>query len=172
VNQYKILEKLYPENEKQYAKHREILERGVEGFYEEVFEDIQPEIGPEARHFVEEVLYMFLQLQRSFKKLKDKGDLESRAVLFFGFDVRDRNEWLFMEFLKTAAHRWREQETWRGVLGRLSTDPGDDLSVRKNRYAEMLDRWKAIERRHSDNEKWELTGGEIKSIVGGDNIPE
>jgi len=163
VNQYKILEKLDAENEKHYASLREILEEGISIFYEKVFDDIYPQIAIEKCLLVQQVVEMFNALQYGFEKLIDKSGLDERDVLFYGFDVHDRDEWHFAEYWKRAGGMWQKI---------LKMGPDSNLNVRRDHYAKMVERWFVIKYKYKDKEKWKLTKEEIKAIVADDNVPE
>jgi len=162
VNQYKILEKLDPENEKHYARLREILEKGIAIFYEDVFDDIIKEISPAKCQFVKDVVQMFWALQYGFKKLQDKSDLEARDVLFLGFKASDMDEWRFAEYWRGTGAQW---------LRILSMDP-DSLGVSTSRYTKMLERWDAIKTKYEGKENWRLTKEEIRAIISNDGTEE
>jgi len=161
VNQYKILEKLDPENEKHYAELRKILEKGITIFYEKVFEDIIREISPAKCHFVEDVVHMFWALQYGFKKLQDKSGLEAQNVLFLGFAVRDEDEWRFAEYWRGTGALW--QKTLKMDMDPYS--PG----VPTGRYTKMLERWNVIKTKYEGKEKWKLTKEEIRAIISDDD---
>ncbi len=141
VNQYKILEKLDPENEKHYAELRKILEKGITIFYEKVF--------------------VFWALQYGFKKLQDKSGLEAQNVLFLGFDVRDEDEWRFAEYWRGTGALW--QKTLKMDMDPYS--PG----VPTGRYTKMLERWNVIKTKYEGKEKWKLTKEEIRAIISDDD---
>jgi uncharacterized protein len=172
VNQYKILARLDPKNEEQYLRLCKILEQGITVYYENVFEGIYPEIGLQKCYFVKEVADMFLALQSSFKKLQDKGGLNHRDVLFFGFDVGDEDEWRYMEFLKRSACKWEEERIWQWIVRMLETGPESNLTVRREHYIKMLERWNAIKPKYEDDKEWKLTKEEIVAIIADDNVPE
>lgn len=163
VNQYKILEKLDAENEKHYASLREILENGINIFYEEIFSDIYPEITIENCLLVRQVVEMFHALQYGFKKLDDKSGLDGRDVLFYGFHVHDRDEWRFAEYWKRTGGLWQKI---------LKMGPDSNLTVRRDHYAKMVERWIVIKRKYEGKEKWKLTKEEIRAIIADDNVPQ
>lgn len=161
VNQYKILEKLDSENERQYLTLRKILETGITFCYDKVFEDLSQELGSEESYFVVNVVNMFLILQYSFEQLQDKRGLEEGDVLFFGFDKRDDDEWRFLEC-------WRR--TWTHWHKSLKFAPDGSRGLSTGRYAKMLEKWNVISQKHKEGYK--LTKEEIKEIIADDSIPD
>lgn len=169
ANQYKILEKLDPENAEAYAELRRILEEGISIFYENVFEYISPEIGLQTCNFVKDVVEMFLDLQRSFKKLHDRSGLDDRDILFYGFYIVEE-ERRFFDFLKMKGGE--PEQIWEAGLKILRVAPGSDLGIHRTHYEEMLNRWNEIKAKYAVKEKWNFTNDEIKAIIADDNISE
>jgi uncharacterized protein len=160
ANQYKILEKVDSENEKQYSTLRKILEGGITFCYDRVFEDISEELGSEKSYFVVNVVNMFLALQYSFEQLEDNKGLEEADLLFRGFDKQDDDEWRFLEC-------WRE--TWKHGFKLIKLDTDRSHGLPAERYAKMLKRWNVITGKYKDGYK--LTKEHIKAIIGDDNVP-
>ncbi len=131
-----------------------------------------PEISSQRCYVVNEIVDMFLALQSSFKNLPDKEGLDHRDVLFFGFHVRDEDEWRYLEFLKRSACRWKDEQLWEAIVRMLETCPDSYLSVRRDHYARMLERWNVIKPKYEDKKDWNLTKEEIKAIIADDNVPE
>ncbi|HBJ1652010.1 YfbU family protein [Clostridium botulinum] len=93
ANQFKILEALYPDDEKYYSNSRIALEEGFESHYDNCFEVLsENELTSEECDEVIEILNMYRAITFSYQKLKDKEDIDEDEVKFEGFDLNDENE--------------------------------------------------------------------------------
>jgi uncharacterized protein YfbU (UPF0304 family) len=146
-NQYRILEKLYPEEAAYFAEARETVEQGYEGYYWRVFQSIDSEVvTQEECKEVLETMTMYSCLKDSFERLTDKSGIDARDIQFDGFDGNNESSLLsFANF-------------YCGSGGRKFTDLIDDHvpnshSPRIDMYRRMLSVWASVpERMHRPRE--------------------
>jgi len=100
-NQYRILEKVDPDNAETYARNREIVESGYEISYDWIADHIESEpMKEEACREVFDILDMYRRLRSSYDKLADKSGIDANDVDFPGFDGNNEPGYLaFGEFL-------------------------------------------------------------------------
>ncbi len=155
VNQYLILEALYPEDAKSFKENRLIVENG----YELHYDDLNPLIiesnltADECREVLD-ILDMYWALRDSFSRLSDKSDIPERDVQFRGFDGNSGSGRLeYARFLVIEQNRWNE------VLdGRPEFDFNSHSTV-IDMYRRMLNKWISMGKKH------DLLGDEIKGIL-------
>ncbi|MEK6299699.1 MAG: YfbU family protein [Acidobacteriota bacterium] len=94
-NQYKILERLYPEESSGYAEAREALERGYELNYDwpvlQVVEDDDVLIADACREIID-ILQMFSVIKSSLAELDDKSGVSAFELKFGGFDGNNESK--------------------------------------------------------------------------------
>lgn len=158
INQFRILEKLYPENAKDYAESREIIAHGYTIQYErEVFGEVWEEMDIEECKYVFDVLDMHRTLIQSYDALTDKKGLTPDNVRFRGFDGNNESKcWAFTEHLKKQG-LWVETLTG-GVNSHFPT---------KARYVNMLKKFEPIKEKilESHTGNWDLTAEQIREII-------
>jgi uncharacterized protein YfbU (UPF0304 family) len=154
VNQYRILEKIDPENADHWAECIKILREGYTMFYGTVFDPVWDELSYEDCRYVMNVLDMHDVLRRSFDKLDDKSGIAEHDVEFWGFSGNEESHLLcFAGYLK-------ETGKWETLL--KDKKELDSHLPTTWRYRPMLEKWESIggiERRHS------LTKDDIKAII-------
>lgn len=101
ANQYRILEKVDPDNAESYHRAVKILEQGYELDYESIDGLIDRNtVSVEKCREVYDILDMYLRLGDSYNKLGDKTGIEARDIQFPGFDGNNEGEYLsYGEFL-------------------------------------------------------------------------
>lgn len=100
ANQFKILAQLDEGNAISYIRNAEILEKGIEGLYEEVIvssEKIPFDICKETH----EILTMYRVIENATAKLKeeDRSELDLNAIRFDGFDANNDPHYQFAKFI-------------------------------------------------------------------------
>src|SRR5262245_16898442 len=97
ANQYRILEKLYPEEASYFENSRSVVEQGYELEYawiaERVYDEAQCLSTEECRE-VYKILQMHEDLVRSYESLADKTGIDKADILFCGFDGNHEAKWL------------------------------------------------------------------------------
>jgi hypothetical protein len=155
-NQLKILEKLYPEEAKDYALHRKAIEDGYMLHYSWLAEGLYDEMSEADCREVLDILEMYRAITFSYKKAKDKEGLDEDKIKFHGFDGNEetRQFGYAMYFIID--------------LGRYGELKGNaeypDLNSHGDRtlsdYRKMLKIWKNYKDKHI------LTIAQIKELLG------
>ena len=99
-NQYRILEELLPDQASDFARAREVVERGYEYWYSEVSSNISEEtMSEEEGQEVNNILFMFRVLNGSYTQLLDKEGIDAAYTTFRGFDGNDETrQFAFAQF--------------------------------------------------------------------------
>lgn len=158
ANQFRILEKLYPEQADHYAEMRDIIANGYTSQYEGVFNETDEEMSIQECKYVYDVLDMYRILISSYNALTDKKGLTPEDVHFQGFDGNNESKHLaFAEHLRKQG-RW--QETLKGNLNSHSIFT---LSL----YPRMLAKFEPISKEilASRTGNWLLTAEQIKEVI-------
>lgn len=103
VNQYRILEKLYPEDAESLAEDREALQRGYEAHYSGMIDFIYKDehtLSAERSREVLDILSMHRALHYGYDALSDKSGIEPAFVQFAGFDGNDEEEGLLLGYAR------------------------------------------------------------------------
>src|ERR1700688_4654939 len=135
INQFLILEKLYPEHAKDYAERRGIIAHGYTIQYEEVFSEVFEEMDVAECKYVFDVLNLYRTLIQSYDALADKKGLKAEDVRFRGFDGNNETKrWAFAEHLKKQG-KWKET-----LAGGLDSHTETSVSL----YPRMLEKFAPI----------------------------
>ena len=86
ANQFKMLEKLYPEEANDYSNHRKALEGGFSLHYAWMVEWFSDEMSEDECREVLDILSMYRAITFSYRDINDKSDIDSLLVKFQGFD--------------------------------------------------------------------------------------
>lgn len=86
VNQFLILEKLYPEEADYYAKHRQAIAEGYELHYAWIYEGLLDGLSEEECKFVLDILELYRALDFASIKSQNKEFKEHYWLKFKGFD--------------------------------------------------------------------------------------
>lgn len=132
-NQYRILEKLYPEDEKDCQIAQKILAEGYTIEYDSLAEFMSDGIPREVCEEVIDILQMYRSLYTSYKELSDKTGINKGDVIFQGFDGNEETDhYVFACFYLEDLNRYSE---FKGV----------DINSHSNRlykYLPMLSEWR------------------------------
>lgn len=145
-NQYRILEKLYPEEEKQFQLAQTILYEGYESDYDDLIE-MMDSVPREICKETVDILQMFRGLYASYKNLKDKSGINKDDVKFQGFDGNEEsNYYSYAKFFITEKGRFNEFEKCEM----------NSHSNKLPQYRDMLNVWKQFNRYSSDLSKEQI----------------
>lgn len=88
ANQFRILERLYPDDAEHYARNRQVVEQGFELDYEWLSEHVYDRtMSASECSEVLDILDMHSALARSYEELSDKpAGIDKHDVAFWGFD--------------------------------------------------------------------------------------
>ncbi len=149
LNQYLILEKLYPENKEYYEKVKHILENGYELMYDYILRLPDP-TSKEICQEVFDILEMYRNLNDSFRNLVDKSGIDKDDINFNGFDGNNEGDHLSLtDFLINEDNRYSEFKR---------EELNSHYPTLKN-YRNMLIKWKSKGGYHS------LSQDEILNII-------
>lgn len=149
-NQYRILEKLYPDEEKECQLAQEVLLNGYELEYDELIEMMRI-VPKEVCNEVIDVLQMFRSLFFSYENLKDKSGINEYDVKFQGFDGNEEGKhYSYAKFFIKDKERYEE----------LNDCEMNSHSNKLDQYREMLGVWRQFERYSSH-----LTKEQILEII-------
>jgi len=152
-NQYRILEALYPQEQKDLAERREALESGYEAEYDSMSQHIYDDkdcLTEEQCREVIDILSMF----RALHDAKDKGGVEEKETILEGFDGNDTLESSYMAYARyfCKSDGGRFEESRKGDF--------NSHSLMLGIYRRMLKEWKNSAKPH------QLTKEDIVRIVG------
>lgn len=99
-NQYRILEKLIPEEAEYYERNRKAIEEGYTLHYEQLTEFLYDELAEEQCKEVLDILDMYRALTFSFQRLEDKTGIKEYYIKFPGFDGNDELESKMMGYTR------------------------------------------------------------------------
>lgn len=86
-NQYRILERLYPDEAESYARFQRILESGYEIHYNDLAPwGTEPPISRVEAKEALDILSMYQDMQHCFDNLADKSGIDADDIVFPGFD--------------------------------------------------------------------------------------
>ncbi|MCR6850166.1 YfbU family protein [Bacillus sp. IBL03825] len=156
VNQYLILEKLYPNEEEYYKTMRIALEKGYTKHYSENIRFIEDELSEHQCEEVIEVLKMHRALNWSYDNLEDKEDVEKDDLKFDGFDLNDEHEAKYADYAKYYMH---DLNFYVDVRAENDYETYNSHRSMLSKYRRMLSVWRGIENPN------ELTIQEIKDIL-------
>lgn len=155
-NQYRILERLYPDESDYYENNRKAIEEGFELHYEDCFSLLSNDTMSEDE--CNEVIDI-LQMYRSLTFSNEKGNYEINInkIKFDGFDLNDEYESkrvVYARYFINDLDRFSELK-----YGNKYADCNSHGS-RINKYRRMLNIWKSLNKRYEI-----LTKDEILKII-------
>jgi uncharacterized protein YfbU (UPF0304 family) len=153
-NQFRILEILDKDNAEHWARAKEVIDRGYEGEYESVSQDVDPDVVTEDQcREVLDILLMFQSLHRAYEDLPDKSEIEESRIKFAGFDGNNEGaQWAYtMYFCNLDGGRF------------TSLERGDNF----NSHWPVLDHYRAMlsEWEKSQNKR-QLSKEDVLRITG------
>lgn len=158
VNQFLILEKLYPEEADHYAKHRQALAEGYELHYSWIYENIWDGLTKEECKKVLDILDMYSALHYSSEKSQCAEFKEHYWVKFKGFDGNNESSYMaYCRYFIVDLDRFRELRYGQEFPDLNSHMP----SVYK--YTAMLNTWLEMGRSFELNDEQALAILEAKS---------
>ena len=91
-NQYRILEKLYPEEADSLANDRRAIENGYTMNYAWLTGHLLDELSEERCNEVWDILEMHRALNFTYRNLKDKEGIDEKKLKFRGFDGNEETK--------------------------------------------------------------------------------
>jgi len=151
ANQYRILEKLYPEEARDSREAFEILQSGYTLEYDSLPPHLDSEVSEETCREVKDVLDMYRMLKNAIRDLPPGGVAPSDDAEFQGFDGNEETEhYSYALFLIETQGKWAESKN-----AELNSH-----TPMLERYRSMLGRWK------HRNDRFNLTAEDVAHILG------
>lgn len=156
-NQYRILEKLYPDEAEYYENNRKAIEEGFELHYEDCFSVLSEDIMTEDEcKEVIDILNMYRALVFSNK---EEYGINSYDIEFDGFDLNDEYEskrGMYARYFINDLDRFNELK-----YGNNYADCNSH-TLRMSRYRRMLNTWRSLDKKYKT-----LTRDEMLKIING-----
>jgi uncharacterized protein YfbU (UPF0304 family) len=155
ANQFKILEKLYPEEAQDYSQHRKAVENGYSLHYSWLTENFNEEMTKEECQDVLDILEMYRAITFSYKKITDQSDINHDWLEFKGFDGHKETRQLsYAQYFITDLGRYEELkygaeypdfnsgrgtlEKYRRMLNYWVNDTAKSFELSKSQLKELL----------------------------------
>jgi len=153
-NQFRILAKLYPEEEEYYSVQRKALENGYKLHYAEIVENFYEEMTEQECLEVVDILDMYRALTFSFENLKEKEGIREEEIHFDGFDGNNETrQYLYARYFILDLDRFTEL-----TYGQKNPELNSH-SARLKKYRNMLAVWKLYKDKH------DLSSKQIRAIL-------
>jgi uncharacterized protein YfbU (UPF0304 family) len=154
LNQYRILEKVDPDQADSWSEAAEIVENGYTLEYDTLATGFDEEVSPEVCREVMDILDMFRMLQNAIRPLPAASAIDRRKAEFRGFDGNaGTGHYGYARFVMEIQDRWKDVKP-------------DDLNSHSDtlpRYRAMLSAWK------ESAEKTELTADDVTRILAAED---
>lgn len=138
LNQYKILSKLYPEEESHYQELISIIENGYTIFYYQLEGWLNNELPENECRFVLDILDLYRAIEDTKRRNKKSILAQHSHSYFEGFDGNNESEYLgFAYFLIKTQGKFAEQQDYL-----IKNDNLNSHSPMKDQYKRMLAKWK------------------------------
>lgn len=135
VNQYKILEKLYPEDAEMYAQYQEILNNGYTLHYGDLTDYMSEPMKLEEQEFVLNILDLYSTMNLAVYRSKNEK-YKGKTIYFPGFDGNHESKYIgyarFFIFRLNRFEDLKKEDTYESYNSHGST---------LNTYQKMLDYW-------------------------------
>lgn len=155
ANQLKILEKLYPDEAKDYSNHRKAIEQGYKLHYSWLTEWLYDEMPETEGKEVLKILDMFRAITFSYQRAEDKEGLEESEIKFHGFDGNNEGrQFSYTLYFIVDLDRYTE------LTGEAKYPDLNSHRRMLPKYRRMLEIWN----KYPDN--YSLTIAQIKQLLG------
>ncbi|MCS0030428.1 YfbU family protein [Vibrio diabolicus] len=155
VNQFLILEKLYPEEADYYEKNRIALQQGYQAHYRTVFEHLWDEMPEDQTREVLDILEMYRAITWSHSEFKKNQPIDPK-YRFPGFDGNEESDQLsYCHYFIVNLDRYQEL-----VSNREYPDFNSHCPMLP-KYRKMLSVWKNLREQYSLS----LTPSQIERIL-------
>ncbi|MED4255804.1 YfbU family protein [Priestia megaterium] len=154
INQFKILEKLYPKKSSIYKPLRVNLEQGFDCGMSNIQQWLQSDKSQEIYTLVLEILKMYVHLISSYQNLENKSTFNKNNLLFQGFNKNHE-----MQYLICTNYMISEMKEFHIIDQNKRHKDFTSHKIMSAKYFSMLDKWKVFKNKHF------LTYEEIQSIL-------
>lgn len=154
INQFKILERLYPDEADYYESLRIALKNGYSRNYDDLFQWINNDLPYDECNEVFEILCMYSHINLSYRNLEDKSNIDASNIKFPGFDGNNEGKQLcYAKYLMDKLGKFDE-------LHDSNEHPAYNSHTQMlGKYRQMLTEW------NSCQDKYRLTADEITNIL-------
>jgi uncharacterized protein YfbU (UPF0304 family) len=140
LNQYRILAKLYPEDETHYKELIEILNHGFQIFYSMVDEWISEDMPKDEGVFVIEILDIYRAIEDLKRTISSDKISKHTYSYFHGFDGNQEPEYMgFARFLINEQGKFAEQQQYLRINDGLNSH-----APMIDKYKRMVKKWKEL----------------------------
>lgn len=157
ANQFKILEKLYPNEAEDYQVQRKAIENGYSLQYDMIAEHLSPEMSRKDCQEVLEILSMYRAITHSATALTRNNSqlsIDTDDLKFRGFDGNNEfKQFSYCQYFIIDLDRFRELRYGNQYPDLNSHSPT------LNKYRRMVEVWNQNGKRH------ELTEKQIKALI-------
>ncbi len=154
INQFLILEKLYPDDANYYEQHRIALQQGYKLHYPWIVENIWDELDESECRRVLDTLDMYRAIKHSYQRLSDKADIDENRIQFRGYDGNHESQYLsYARYFIVDLDRYvelRNDVKYPDFNSHCSMLP---------KYDRMLSGWESLNRSH------DLSAEQIKTLL-------
>lgn len=141
INQFLILEKLYPEEAVHYQKHRKALEEGYTLHYDWIVQNLWEEMTEDECREVLDILDMYRSI--IFSRNDNASDLSEDEVSFKGFDGNNEtNQLAYARYVIEDLGRFDE-------IKKLGAGIHNSHIPMLHKYRRMLSKWNEYPSKHS-----------------------
>lgn len=156
INQFKILEKLYPEDSYLYIPLRVVLEEGFDCGINNIHNWLHNSTeSKQIYDLVLEILEMYTHLISSDDNLTNKANLNKGKFIFPGFNKNSE-----MQYLICAKYLISTKEEFKIINDNKVRKDLTSHKIMNTKYLAMLSKWRLFR-----DKQIELTYEEIKSIL-------
>ncbi|HEX3682227.1 MAG TPA: YfbU family protein [Bryobacteraceae bacterium] len=149
ANQFRILEKIDPDEARDSQMALEILRNGYTLDYESLVSHFDKEVSEATCREVRDILDLYRALKKALRELPE-GTLTEKEATFKGFDGNEETEhYSYVLFLIEVQRKW----------GESATAELNSHCPMLERYRPMLEQWKRCPK------KWDLTAEDIGRIL-------
>lgn len=156
INQFLILEKLYPEDSDYYAKNRKALQEGYKLHYKWIFEHLYDELSEEDCKEVLNILEMYRAIAWSYMQNTGKSEVDEPRYQFLGFDGNNESSQLsYTSYFIIELDRFQEL-----LYGKEYNDFNSHMPM-LDKYRSMLAVWERV----AGQNKMRLSKTQIEQIL-------
>lgn len=138
LNQYKILEKLYPEEAEKYSQYQDIVVNGFTLHYADLInlEYISEPMKKEDMEFVLDILDVYDALYDAVKIRQNQPEYKGKKIVFPGFD--GNNEYRLIEYMQFFIYKLNRFD----CLRKKNSNDYNTHGITKQYYEQMIEKWR------------------------------
>lgn len=154
INQFLILEKLYPDEAGYYEQHRIALQHGFQLHYKWILENVWDDLTETECRKVLDALDLYRGIVSSFDALEDKDGLTESKIRFPGFDGNNESHYLaYARYFIVDLERYEEL-----IRGQEYPDFNSHCPMLES-YGRMASLWQSWQRPHT------MSASQIRTLL-------